>query len=152
MRTWANALIALHLDAGWTFGFDNAKTRAGLCNYTTKRISVSRHLAARYEDLASCPDVYLLFFHLVPYGHVLHSGSTVIQHIYDGHFAGVEAVEAMRGEWEAIRDRFPADVVPQVDARLAEQHRSAIEWRDQINTYFWRKSGVPDAHGRAIHP
>ncbi len=109
-------------------------------------------LAARYEDLASCPDEYLLFFHHVPYGHVLHSGSTVIQHIYDSHFAGVEAVEAMRGEWEAIRDRFPADVVPQVDARLAEQHRSAIEWRDQINTYFWRKSGVPDAHGRAIHP
>jgi predicted SprT family Zn-dependent metalloprotease len=50
VRTWANALIALHLDPGWTFGFDNAKTRAGLCNYTAKRISVSRYLAARYED------------------------------------------------------------------------------------------------------
>jgi predicted SprT family Zn-dependent metalloprotease len=34
----------------WSFGFDNAKTRAGLCNYTTKHISVSRYLAARYED------------------------------------------------------------------------------------------------------
>ena len=51
MRTWANALIALHLDAAaWTFAFDNAKTRAGLCNYTDKRITVSRYLAARYED------------------------------------------------------------------------------------------------------
>ncbi len=50
VRTWANALIALHLDGSWTFAFDNAKTRAGLCNYTTKRISVSRYLAARYED------------------------------------------------------------------------------------------------------
>lgn len=50
VRTWANALIALHLEPGWTFGFDNAKTRAGLCNYTAKRISVSRYLAARYED------------------------------------------------------------------------------------------------------
>jgi hypothetical protein len=35
VRRWADALIALHLDpAVWTFGFDNAKTRAGLCNYT----------------------------------------------------------------------------------------------------------------------
>lgn len=48
---WAHALIELHLPgAAWTFGFDNAKTRAGLCNYTEKRISVSRYLAARYED------------------------------------------------------------------------------------------------------
>ena len=51
MRQWADALIALHLDpAVWSFGFDNAKTRAGLCNYTDKRISVSKYLAARYED------------------------------------------------------------------------------------------------------
>ena len=50
VRTWANALIALHLDSGWSFGFDNAKTRAGLCNYTAKRITVSKYLAARYDD------------------------------------------------------------------------------------------------------
>lgn len=50
VRTWANALIDLHLDSSWSFGFDNAKTRAGLCNYTTKRITVSKYLAARYED------------------------------------------------------------------------------------------------------
>jgi predicted SprT family Zn-dependent metalloprotease len=51
VRRWADALIALHLDpAVWSFGFDNAKTRAGLCNYTSKRITVSRYLAARYED------------------------------------------------------------------------------------------------------
>ncbi len=50
MRRWADALIALHLDASWTFGFDNAKTRAGLCNYTAKRITVSRYLASRYDD------------------------------------------------------------------------------------------------------
>jgi len=50
VRHWAHALIALHLDSSWTFAFDNAKTRAGLCNYTDKRISVSRYLANRYED------------------------------------------------------------------------------------------------------
>ncbi|MBU1587854.1 MAG: SprT-like domain-containing protein [Actinobacteria bacterium] len=50
VTTWANALIDLHLDRSWTFRFDNAKTRAGLCNYTDKRISVSKYLAARYED------------------------------------------------------------------------------------------------------
>lgn len=51
VKVWADALITLHLDpTEWTFGFDHAKTRAGLCNYTQKRITVSRHLAARFDD------------------------------------------------------------------------------------------------------
>ena len=50
MRVWAQALIDHHLDGSWTFGFDNAKRRAGLCDYDRRRISVSRYLAARYDD------------------------------------------------------------------------------------------------------
>jgi predicted SprT family Zn-dependent metalloprotease len=50
VRHWAEALIAAHLDSSWSFAFDNAKRRAGLCDYTHKRISVSRYLAARYDD------------------------------------------------------------------------------------------------------
>ncbi|MFT4211403.1 MAG: SprT-like domain-containing protein [Microbacterium sp.] len=50
VRDWAEELIDRHLDATWSFGFDNAKRRAGLCDYTRHRISVSRYLAARYDD------------------------------------------------------------------------------------------------------
>ena len=51
VRNWADALILLHLDATvWSFGFDNAKTRAGLCNFTDSHISVSKYLAAKYDD------------------------------------------------------------------------------------------------------
>ena len=50
VRHWAEALITAHLDSSWTFAFDSAKRRAGLCDYTHKRISVSRYLAARYDD------------------------------------------------------------------------------------------------------
>lgn len=50
VRVWAQALITMHLDASWTFDFDHAKRRAGLCDYRRKRITVSRYLAARFED------------------------------------------------------------------------------------------------------
>lgn len=50
VRSWAEALIALHLDDSWSFAFDNAKRRAGLCDYSRRRISVSRYLSARYDD------------------------------------------------------------------------------------------------------
>ena len=40
--------------------------------------------------------------------------------------------------------------LPDPFKRLDEQLRSAVEWRDQINAYFFRKSGVRDAYGRCI--
>ncbi len=50
VRVWAEALLRMHLDPGWSFGFDSAKRRAGLCNYTDRRITVSRYLAEKFED------------------------------------------------------------------------------------------------------
>lgn len=62
VTVWANALIALHLDPEvWSFGFDHAKRRAGLCNFTAKRITVSRHLAVRYDD----DDIHQVLLHEV---------------------------------------------------------------------------------------
>lgn len=108
-------------------------------------------LAQTYESLDTCPDDLLLFFHHVPYSHVLHSGKTVVQHIYDTHFAGVERVEEMLTAWEKVAPLADPDLAARVTERLAEQHRSAVEWRDQINTYFFRKSGVADERGRKIY-
>ena len=48
------------------------------------------------ESLTTCPDELLLFFHHVPYNYVLHSGKTVIQHVYDTHYTGVEQVQEIR--------------------------------------------------------
>jgi alpha-glucuronidase len=104
-----------------------------------------------YESLADCPDELLLFFHHVPYAHVLRSGSTVIQHIYDTHFAGVREVARMRSRWRDLDGAVRPDGHARVAERLDEQLRCAEEWRDQINAYFYRKSGVPDAHGRRIY-
>ncbi len=104
-----------------------------------------------YEDLSSCPDELLLFFHHVPYTHILRSGKTVIQHIYDTHFAGVEKVEQYESVWESLEPFLDEECFSNVRDRLKRQKENAINWRDQINTYFYRKSGIPDAHGRKIY-
>jgi predicted SprT family Zn-dependent metalloprotease len=45
IRALAELKMSEHLDLNiWQFGFDSAKRRAGLCNYTTKTITISRHL------------------------------------------------------------------------------------------------------------
>lgn len=108
-----------------------------------------------YESLETCPDELLLFFHHVPYTHVLHSGKTVIQHVYDSRADAVESLDAVEAAWDSLADLVGGAVPEAFDARvrerLAEQRRSAVEWRDQVRTYFFRKSGVPDATGRPIY-
>jgi alpha-glucuronidase len=104
-----------------------------------------------YESLADCPDELLLFFHHVPYTHVLHTGRTVIQHIYDSHADGADQAEAMATAWSSLTGRLPDVVFARVTERMVEQVRSAREWRDQVRTYFFRESGIPDANGRPIY-
>lgn len=104
-----------------------------------------------YESPDTCPDELLLFFHHVAYGHVLRSGKTVIQHIYDTHFEGVEEVEEARAVWASLTGSVDPARHTRVTELFEEQLRSAREWRDQVNSYFLRKSGVPDAHGRRIY-
>lgn len=106
--------------------------------------------AGVYDDKEKCPDELLLFFHHVPYTWKLKSGKSVIQHIYDTHFEGVEIVDEMARRFEELRGKVPEKVYERVTARLAHQKEHAREWRDQINTYFYRKSGIADEKGREI--
>jgi len=107
-------------------------------------------VASVYESLEHCPDELLLFFHHVPYTHALRSGKTVIQHVYDSHFDGAQTAAAFVDRWEALAERIPASVHAAVLGRLKDQRTHAALWRDVINTYFWRKCGIADQHGRPI--
>ena len=106
---------------------------------------------SEYEDLSSCPDELLLFFHHVPYTHLLHSGKTVIQHIYDTNFEGVERVREYQAVWESLKDSLDEESYLNMKERLVWQLENAVSWRDQVNTYFYRKSGIPDEKGRKIY-
>jgi alpha-glucuronidase len=104
-----------------------------------------------YEKPETTPDELLLFFHHMPYEHVLDSGKTIIQHIYDTHFEGVEEVEDMVKKWESLKGRVNDTIFDRVLDRLGIQLDSAKEWRDRINTYYYRMSGIEDKKGRTIY-
>lgn len=109
-------------------------------------------LNALYSSRETCPENLLLFFHRLPYTYRLKSGKTLIQHIYDTHFEGVRDVEGFIETWESLRERLPQPAYACVAARLQRQLENAREWRDVVNTYFYRKTGIPDEKGRLIHP
>lgn len=104
-----------------------------------------------YNNVDTCPDELLLFFHHVPYKHTLKSGKTVIQHIYDTHFEGYEQVLGLQEKWNSLEGVLDQDRFINVKDRLERQRLNAREWRDQINTYFYRKSGIADEKNRTIY-
>ena len=106
-----------------------------------------------YESVASTPDELVLFFHHLPYTYKLHSGNTVIQTIYDSHYDGAERTTQFVSEWKALRGRVDDARYDDVLAQLTYQSGHAIVWRDAIDDWFYRISGVPDAKGRVgNHP
>jgi alpha-glucuronidase len=81
----------------------------------------------------------------------LKSGKTLIQHIYDTHFAGLEAVEESIRAIGALKDDLDPVRYGRIMERLERQRVNAREWCDQVNSYFYRKCGIPDEKGREIY-
>jgi alpha-glucuronidase len=110
-------------------------------------------VAKIYESIDTCPDFLLLFFHHVPYTHQLHSGKTVIQQLYDLHYDGAAAVEDWVRQWKSLGSRIDEQRYRNVLAQLEYQAGQAIVWRDAVNNWFHRASGIADAQGRVgNHP
>jgi alpha-glucuronidase len=107
--------------------------------------------ASMYEQIETCPEQLLLFFHYVTYSYVLKTGKTLIQHIYDTHFEGVSDVEQMINKWEELEKLIEQESYNHVYSRLMDQLSSAKDWRDIINSYFFRKSGIGDEKQRMIY-
>ncbi len=104
-----------------------------------------------YADIETCPEELLLFFHHVPYTYVLKTGKTLIQHIYDTHFEGVIEVEDMQKQWKTLEGKISDRAYQCVAERFERQLANAREWRDRVNTYFFRKCGIEDEKGRTIY-
>jgi len=110
-------------------------------------------VATVYESLQTTPDNLLLWFHHVPYTYRLHSGKTVIQHIYDSHYEGAQKAEDYVDQWKSLEGLIDELRYLQVLERLEFQAGHARVWRDAICNYFHKISGIPDAGNRVgIYP
>ncbi len=107
-------------------------------------------LQAFYENRETCPDELLLFFHRVAYDARIRDGRTLIQRIYDDHFEGCAEAEKMAETLQSLP--LPETDRQEAVKRMAMQLKNAREWRDVVNTFFYRFSGVEDEQGRTIYP
>ena len=108
-------------------------------------------VARRYESLEDCPDELVLFMHHLPYTYTLHSGKTIIQHVYDSHYTAAAEAQRFPVRWQSLQGLIDPERYASVLDRLAYQAGHAIVWRDAICSWFLHESGIADTHGRAGH-
>ena len=53
--------------------------------------------------------------------------------------------------WNSLAEKVDKKIFDRVSERFERQLNNAIEWRDRINTYFYRMSGIDDESGRTIY-
>ncbi len=105
-----------------------------------------------YESVDRCPDNLLLFFHHVAYTHVLHSGKTVAQHIYDSHYEGAEDARAFVTDWKALDGHIDEERYRDILTRFEYQAGEALRWRNTICNWFFNLSHIADDKGRFQPP
>ena len=127
-----------------SIGIDRTPSGTGFTDQYSKKN------AAMFADPLTCPENLILFFHRLSYGFRMKNGKTLLQNIYDTHFEGYDEAASMLEMWKNLKDSLEDEVYKSVLSRFERQLANAREWRDQINTYFSRKTGIADKKGRKI--
>jgi len=93
-------------------------------------------LARLYEDINTCPEEYLLWFHHVPWDYRMKNGQTLWENLQQKYADGVSFVEKMADRWQEMKPYVDEQRWREVDERLQQQVRDAREWRDVCLDYF----------------
>ena len=118
-------------------GFD--RTAAGSGNV----LQYHEPLTSIYNNLETCPENLLLWFHHVPWTHKMKSGLTLWEEICLHYDQGIKKVQEYRNIWTEAKPYVDADRWKAVNAKLAIQEHDARWWRDACVQYFGEFSGLP---------
>ena len=89
-----------------------------------------------YDDINTCPERYLLWFHHVPWDYRLKSGRTVLEEMTFRYNRGVSEVEDFLRVWQEVKPQIDEQRWQEVQDRLDHQLENAQLWRKTCLDYF----------------
>lgn len=92
-----------------------------------------------YDNIETCPEEYLLWFHHVPWTYKMKSGSTLWQELCMKYNMGVAMVEVYRDFWHTSAKQYMKGHEQEwqhTDSLLNVQFENAKEWRNTCLKYF----------------
>lgn len=100
-------------------------------------------LYALFNNIDSCPEEFLLWFHHAPWTHRMRSGRTLWDELCYAYDRGVRTVDGFIPVWEAARPYLKPGVYEAMAPRLRTQAADARWWRDACLLYFAQFSRMP---------
>lgn len=101
-----------------------------------------------YDNIETCPEEYLLWFHHVPWTYKMKSGSTLWQELCMKYNMGVAMVEVYRDFWHTSAKQYMKGHEQEwqhTDSLLNVQLENAKEWRNTCLKYFQTFSKINTA-------
>ena len=89
-----------------------------------------------YDNINTCPERYLLWFHRVPWSYRLKSGKTVFEEMTYRYNRGVGEVEDFIRVWQDVKPLIDDQRWQEVQERLEHQLDNAKLWRKTCLDYF----------------
>jgi alpha-glucuronidase len=116
-------------------GFDRSSTGS---NATAQ---YAPEVAKQFNDITSCPEKDLLWFHHVSWDYKLKNGETLWNGLALKYQEGVNQVAAMQATWDKMKPYIDEQRFHEVQMLLNIQHKEAKWWRDACLLYFQQFSG-----------
>jgi len=100
-------------------------------------------LRSVFDNLESCPEQYLLWFHHVRWDHRMSSGRTLWDELCVRYAAGTDYVREMYNKWLSLEGAVDPQVFSSVKKKLKQQLVDATVWKDTCLVYFQKFSKQP---------
>jgi alpha-glucuronidase len=123
-------------------GFDRSSTGS---NAVGQYFTLLRNT---FDNIETCPERYLLWFHHVRWDHRMRSGKTLWEELCEHYGAGTDYVQWMHKTWLTLEGSVDPEIFMSVRQKLEKQNVDAGVWRDTCLTYFQKfsKRPVPGRH------
>ena len=118
-------------------GFDRTQTGSNAVS------QYQEPLKMEFNDLKTCPDMYLLWFHHVPWTYLMKSGHTLWEELCYHYSKGVQQVRDFQQIWDKVHPYVDTERFSDVQRKLRSQCVNAVLWKDACTLYFQQFSHLP---------
>ena len=110
-------------------------------------------LCRLYNDINTCPENLLAWFHHVPWDHKMKSGRTFWDELCHRYDDGVHEARRFLAIWDAIQPYVDAQRFEEMQRKLRIQARDSEWWRDACLLYFqtFSKRPIPQDVEHPVH-
>ena len=99
-------------------------------------------LKSMYNDVTTCPENLILWFHHLPWDYKMKSGHTLWDELCLTFQSGIDDARSFVKTWNSVEQYVDGQRFADVKAKLERQAKDAIWWRDATIQYFQQFSGM----------